>query len=47
MVRHGGFDSYGLSPDVFTTGTTASEITKILKRNGVDYVQVWGLAHTI
>ena len=33
--------------DVFTTGTTASEITKILKRNGVDYVQVWGLAHTI
>ena len=33
--------------DVFTTGTTASEITKILKRNGVDYAQVWGVAHTI
>ena len=32
--------------DVFTTGATASEITKVLKRNGVNYVQVWGLAHT-
>jgi len=33
--------------DVFTTGSTAAEITKILKQNGVDYVQVWGLAHTV
>ena len=32
--------------DVVTTGSTASEIAKILKRNGVDYVQVWGVAHT-
>jgi len=33
--------------DVVTTGATAAEITKILKRNGVDYVQVWGIAHTV
>lgn len=33
--------------DVFTTGSTATEITKILKRNGVDYIRIWGLAHTV
>ena len=33
--------------DVITTGSTASEIAKILKRKGVDYVQVWGVAHTL
>jgi ComF family protein len=33
--------------DVVTTGSTAEEIAKILKKNGVDYVQVWGIAHTL
>jgi len=33
--------------DVFTTGTTAAEIAKILKKNGVDYIQFLGVAHTI
>jgi predicted amidophosphoribosyltransferase len=33
--------------DVVTTGSTAEEIAKILKINGVDYVQVWGIAHTL
>jgi len=33
--------------DVVTTGSTAAEITKILKRNGVDYVQVWGIAQKV
>ena len=32
--------------DVVTTGATANEIAKILKRNGVDYIQVWGIART-
>jgi len=32
--------------DVVTTGATADEIAKILKRNGVDYIQVWGIART-
>ena len=33
--------------DVVTTGATAEEIAKILKKNGVDYIQVWGIAHTL
>jgi ComF family protein len=33
--------------DVVTTGSTAREIAKTLKRNGVDYIQVWGVAHTL
>ena len=32
--------------DVITTGATVAEITKILKRNGVNYIQIWGVAHT-
>ena len=32
--------------DVVTTGATAEEISKILKKNGVDYIQVWGIART-
>ncbi len=32
--------------DVITTGTTVNEISKILKRNGVNYIQIWGIAHT-
>ena len=38
--------SVAIVDDVFTTGATVAEITKILKRNGVDYVQIWGVAHT-
>ena len=33
--------------DVFTTGATASEIAKVLKRKGVNYVEIWGIAHTV
>ena len=33
--------------DVVTTGSTVAEISKILKKNGVDYVQIWGIAHTV
>jgi len=39
--------SIAIVDDVITTGATVEEITKILKQNGVDYVQVWGIAHTI
>ena len=39
--------SVALIDDVVTSGTTVNEISKILKKNGVDYIQVWGLAHTI
>jgi len=33
--------------DVLTTGSTAEEIAKILKKNGVNYIWVWGIAHTL
>lgn len=33
--------------DVLTTGSTAAEMSKVLKQNGVDYIQVWALAHTM
>ncbi len=33
--------------DVLTTGSTANEIAKLLKRNGANDVQVWTLAHTL
>ncbi len=39
--------SVAIIDDVVTTGSTAEEIAKILKKNGVDYVQVWGIAHTL
>ena len=32
--------------DVVTTGSTASEITRALNRQGVEHVQVWALART-
>ncbi len=41
------FKSVAIIDDVVTTGTTAEEIAKILKKNGVDCVQVWGIAHTL
>jgi len=39
--------SVAIIDDVVTTGSTANEIAKTLKKNGVNYIQVWGLAHTI
>lgn len=33
--------------DVVTTGSTVNEIAKTLKKNGVDYIQVWAVAHTL
>lgn len=42
-----GFKRVAIIDDVMTTGATAEEIAKILKKNGVDYIQVWGIAHTL
>lgn len=41
------YKSVAIVDDVITTGSTVSEIAKVLKRNGVDYVQAWGIAHTV
>lgn len=38
--------SIAIIDDVVTSGATVNEISKILKKNGVDYIQVWGIAHT-
>jgi len=38
--------SVAVIDDVLTTGTTASEIAKLLKKNGVLRVEVWVLART-
>ncbi len=42
-----GFKHIAIVDDVVTTGATVEEISKILKKNGVDYIQVWGLARTL
>ena len=47
ILNKGVPEHVAIIDDVLTTGATATEITKILKRNGVNYVQVWGLAHTV
>lgn len=47
LIKPINAQSVAIVDDVVTTGSTASEIAKILKRNGVDYVQVWGIAHTV
>jgi len=38
--------SVAIVDDVFTSGTTAAELTRLLKRNGTQVVTVWALART-
>ncbi|MGF7432518.1 DNA utilization protein GntX [Pasteurella bettyae] len=38
------YKSVALVDDVITTGATLNEIAKLLKRYGVEHIQVWGLA---
>jgi ComF family protein len=37
-------NSVAIIDDVVTTGATIKEISKILKKNGVNYIQVWSFA---
>ena len=46
MKKNYSAKSVVIIDDVVTSGATVNEISKILKKNGVDYVQVWGIAHT-
>ena len=39
-----GYRHVAIVDDVVTTGSTVGEITRILHRAGVDYVEVWALA---
>ena len=47
LTKNTDFKRIAIIDDVMTTGATAEEIAKILKKNGVDYIQVWGIAHTL
>ena len=47
LTKSTKFSRIAIIDDVMTTGATAEEIAKILKKNGVDYIQVWGIAHTL
>lgn len=41
------YKSVAIVDDVFTTGATTAELTRVLLRNGVQQVQVWALTHTL
>lgn len=41
-----GYKSVSLLDDVITTGSTMNEIAKLLRKSGVQQIQVWGLART-
>jgi len=47
MKKNCRAQSVAIIDDVVTTGATVGEIAKILKKNGVDYIQVWGVTHTL
>lgn len=40
------YRSVALVDDVITTGSTLNEIAKLLRKAGVEHIQVWGLART-
>ena len=44
---HGKYRRIAVVDDVITTGSTVSEITRVLLRGGVEEVQVWGLARAL
>ncbi len=46
ILKNKHYQHLAIVDDVITTGTTVGEISKILKKNGVDYIQVWSIART-
>lgn len=41
------YQSVAIVDDVITTGSTMSEITKVLKRSGISHVEVWSLTRAL
>lgn len=46
QYRKCDYQSVALVDDVITTGSTVNEISRLLRKNGVQHIQVWGLART-
>jgi len=46
-AKNHDYQHIAIVDDVITTGATMNEISKTMKKNGVDYIQAWGLAHTL
>jgi len=44
---HNNYASVAIVDDIITTGSTLSEITRLLKRSGVKHVEVWSLARAL
>ena len=47
ILKSIGYSNIALIDDVVTTGATVGELARLLKRNGVEQVQVWSLAQAV
>lgn len=45
LIKTNSYDKIAIVDDVLTSGSTANELARALKRNGAGHVQVWCLAH--
>ena len=45
LIKTNSYDKIAIVDDVLTSGSTANELARVLKRNGAEHVQVWCLAH--
>ena len=44
LMKTMGYEKIAIVDDILTTGATADELARLLKRNGAQHVQVWCLA---
>ena len=47
LMEAKSYRNIAIIDDVVTTGATANELTRLLKRNGTEHVQVWCLARAV
>jgi len=46
IKKHADYRHVAVIDDIVTTGATADEVSRVLKANGVEQIQVWALART-